>query len=78
MAAQKHLMQFLSILYDSPKAMGIEEFARTNRKFTTRSLYRWQAELSSDLLFYPSVTFRSLGLSIIHLFIDDPSPVWRE
>ena len=28
MAAQKHLMQFLSILYDSPKAMGIEEFAR--------------------------------------------------
>ena len=78
MAAQKHLMQFLSILYDSPKAMGIEEFARTNRKFTTRSLYRWQAELSRDLLFYPSVTFHALGLSIIHLFIDDPAPVWRE
>ena len=29
MAAQKHLLQFLSVLYDSPKAMGIEEFART-------------------------------------------------
>jgi len=78
MAAQKHLLQFLSVLYDSPKAMGIEEFARTNRKFTARSLYRWQAELSDDLLFYPSVALCSLGLATIHLFIDDPATVWRE
>lgn len=74
----KHLLQFLGILYDSPKAMGIEEFARTNRRFTARSLYRWQAELSDDLLFYPSVAFRSLGLATLHLFIDDPSPMWQE
>jgi hypothetical protein len=78
MTAPKHLLQFLSVLYDSPKAMGIEEFARTNRSFTARSLYRWQAELSDDLIFYPSVAFRSLGLSTMHLFIDDPSPIWRE
>jgi len=78
MMGPKHLLQFLGILYDSPRAMGIEEFARTNRSFTARSLYRWQAELSDDLLFYPSVAFRSLGLSTIHLFIDDPSPVWQE
>jgi hypothetical protein len=74
----KHLLQFLSILYDSPRAMGIEEFARTNKRFTARSLYRWQAELSNDLLFYPSIAFRSLGLSTMHLFIDDPAPLWRE
>lgn len=78
MMGHKHLLQFLGILYDSPKAMGIEEFARTNRKFTTRSLYRWQAELSDDLLFYPSVAFRPLGLSTLHLFIDDPTPGWQE
>src|ERR1043166_10297633 len=78
MMGPKHLLQFLGILYDSPRAIGIEEFARTNRSFTARSLYRWQAELGDDLLFYPSVAFRSLGLSTIHLFIDDPSPVWQE
>src|ERR1043166_6814368 len=78
MMGPKHLLQFLGILYDSPKAMGIEEFARTNRSFTARSLYRWQAELSDDLLFYPSVAFHALGLSTVHLFIDDPAPAWRE
>src|ERR1043166_5638930 len=74
----KQLLQFLSILYDAPRAMGIEEFARANRQFTARSVYRWQAELSDHLLFYPSVAFRALGLTTIHLFIDDPSPVWKE
>jgi hypothetical protein len=74
----KHLLQFLSVLHQSAKAMGIEEFAHTNRRFTARSLYRWQAELSTDLLFYPNVAFRSLGLSSVHLFIDDPAPVWLD
>jgi hypothetical protein len=74
----KHLLQFLSMLYASPRAMGIEEFARTSKQFTARSLYRWQAELNDELVFYPSVAFRSLGLSTIHLFIDDPSAAWRE
>ena len=74
----KHLLQFLGSLYDAPRAMGIEEFARTNKEFTARSLYRWQAELSQDLLFYPSVAFEALGLNTVHLFIDDPSPVWQE
>ena len=74
----KQLMQFLSMLYDAPRAMGIEEFARTNKRFTARSLYRWQAELHEHLVFYPSVAFRALGLSTLHLFIDDPSPAWSE
>lgn len=56
--------------------MGIEELARTNR-LTARSVYRWQAALANDLFFYPSVAYRSLGLSTVHLFIDDPAPVWR-
>jgi len=74
----KHLLQFLSTLYDAPQAMGLEEFARTNKQFIARSLYRWQAERKDDLLFYPSVAFRSLGLCTMHLFIDDPSPAWKE
>jgi len=78
MAAQKHLLQFLSVLHHSPKAMGIEEFARQNRSLTARSVYRWQAALHDDLLFYPCVAFRSLGLTSLHLFIDDPSPAWLE
>lgn len=78
MAAPKHLLQFLSVLYQSPRAMGIEELARANKTFTARSVYRWQATLHDDLLFYPCVAFRSLGLLSLHLFIDDPAPVWRE
>ena len=78
MVAAKHLAEFLTVLHHAPRAMGIEEFARTNRRFTARSLYRWQLALGDDLCFYPSVAFRALGLATLHLFIDDPAPVWQE
>lgn len=75
MVAHK-LTTFLAVLHQSRRAMGIEELARTN-KLTARSVYRWRAALGDDLVFYPSVAFRSLGLVTLHVFIDDPSPVWR-
>ncbi|HEV7390767.1 MAG TPA: hypothetical protein VGO08_03915 [Burkholderiales bacterium] len=77
-AVQKNVLRFLRVLHQTPRAMGLEEFARANSSLAdARTLYRWHADLADDLLYYPSVTFHALGLEHVHLFIEQPAPVWK-
>src|SRR5207302_1765259 len=77
-AVQKNVLRFLRVLHQTPRAMGIEEFARANSSLAdARTLYRWHADLADDLLYFPSVTFHALGLEHVHLFIEQPAPVWK-
>jgi hypothetical protein len=77
-ALQPSILQFLNVVHRAPRALGIEELARTEKVPDARTLYRWQRALADDLLYYPSVYFRALGLEHLHLFIDDPSTEWEE
>jgi hypothetical protein len=77
-ALHKNVLHFLNVLHRSRRAMGVEEFARHDASLPdARTLYRWQEQLAKDLLYYPSVTFGSLGLAHHHLFIDNPTAVWQ-
>jgi hypothetical protein len=77
-AFQHSILQFLNVVHRAPRALGMEELARTERMPDARTLYRWQRALADDLLYYPSITFRALGLDHVHLVIDDPSTAWEE
>src|SRR5205809_8078636 len=77
-ALQHSILQFLHVVHCAPRALGIEELARTERVVDARTLYRWQRALRDDLVYYPSITFRALGLDHVHLIIDDPSTAWEE
>jgi hypothetical protein len=75
--ANKNVLHFLRVLHRTPKAVGIEEFTRTDASLPdARTLYRWQAELADDLLYYPNVTFAALGLEHVHLFLENPAAAW--
>jgi hypothetical protein len=75
-AFHKHLLEFLSVLHRAPKAAGIEELAREHLG-SPRKVYRWQRLLGQDLVYFPGVSFRALGLEHLHLFIDGPSVAWH-
>lgn len=77
MAAQNYVQQFLGALHRTREAMGVEEFAARSGLGDPRTIYRWQDALRDDLVYYPNVTFRSLGLEHRHLFIENPSDAWR-
>lgn len=73
----KDLLHFLVLLHRAPSAAGIEEFSRSTPDVPdTRTLYRWHRSLADDLVYYPNVSFRSLGLTHVHLFIEEPQPEW--
>ncbi|MGK2858158.1 MAG: hypothetical protein ACSLFQ_13225 [Thermoanaerobaculia bacterium] len=76
-ALHKHLLHFLAVLHQSPRAAGIEELAKQNPALgDPRKIYRWQRALGDDLIYYPTVSFRALGLEHLHLFIDKPQIAW--
>jgi hypothetical protein len=75
-ALQQNILRFLFVVHHAPRALGTEELARTLDVPDARTLYRWQDEFADDLIYYPSVSFRALGLEHWHLYIDDPSTAW--
>jgi len=75
--ANKNVLHFLGVLHRTPRAVGLEEFARMETSLPdARTLYRWQADLAEDLLYYPNVTFGALGLEHVHVFLENPAPAW--
>lgn len=77
-ALQQSILRFLFVVHHAPKALGTEELARTLDVPDARTLYRWQDEFADDLIYFPSVSFRALGLDHWHLFIDNPNSAWEE
>ncbi|HSQ03686.1 MAG TPA: hypothetical protein VLN59_06615, partial [Burkholderiales bacterium] len=71
------MLQLLTALHRTREAMGIEEFAARSGLGRARTIYRWNVALRDDLLYYPNVTFRCLGLEHRHVFIDNPTDAWR-
>lgn len=75
--ANKNVLHFLGVLHRTPRAVGLEEFARMEASLPdARTLYRWQADLAEDLLYYPNVTFGALGLEHVHVFLENPAAAW--
>lgn len=77
-ALQQSILRFLFVVHHAPEALGTEELARTLDVPDARTLYRWQDEFAEDLIYFPSVSFRALGLDHWHLFLDDPSNAWEQ
>lgn len=77
-ALQQSILRFLFVVHHAPQALGTEELARTLDVPDARTLYRWQDAFADDLIYFPSVSFRALGLEHWHLFIDDPSSAWED
>jgi hypothetical protein len=76
-AFQPNLMRFLQELHRSDHTAGIEEWLRSQPSLATvRSVYRWQDELGDDLLYYPTVAYTALGLTHLHVIIDEPRRAW--
>lgn len=75
---QPSVLRFLLLVHRAPRAVGVEELAREDNVPDARTLYRWQRQLADDLIYYPSVSFGALGLTHLHLFIDDPTPGWED
>ena len=77
-ALQQSILRFLFVVHHAPRALGTEELARTLDVPDARTLYRWQDAFAEELIYFPSVSFRALGLEHWHVFVDDPSSAWED
>lgn len=72
------LLRFVQELHRCDRAGGIEELFRGRAALpSVRTIYRWHDELGDGLTYYSAVTYEALGLTHLHLVIDDPRRSWE-
>lgn len=69
---------FLQALHRTPTAIGVEELSRLHDDLPrSRSIYRWHRALGNRLMYYPSITYQSIGLIHVHVIITAPRHDWQ-
>jgi len=77
-AFQPNVLRFVHELHRCERVGGIEEFLRARPSLASaRSVCRWHRELGDALTYYPSVAYEALGLTHVHLLIEDPRTAWE-
>jgi len=78
-AFQPNVLRFVHALHRSERTDGIDAFLRERPSLASaRSVCRWHRELGEALIYYPSVAYGALGLTHVHLIIEDPRTRWEE
>lgn len=78
-AFQPNVLRFVHELHRCERVDGIETFLRTRPSLaSSRTVCRWHRELGDALTYYPSVAYQALGLTHVHLIIEDPRTRWEQ
>src|SRR3954467_15943387 len=78
-AFQPNVLRFVHALHRSERTDGIDTFLRTRPSLvSSRNVCRWHRALVEALTYYPSVAYAALGLTHVHLIIEDPRTRWEQ
>jgi hypothetical protein len=76
---QPNVLRFVHELHRCERTDGIDTFLRARPSLaSSRSVCRWHRELGDALTYYPSVAYEALGLTHVHLIIEDPRTRWEQ
>jgi len=71
---KKEVLNFLTTIHQADACQGLMEFQRKYQDTLpdVRTLYRWLTELGDDLIYFPVMNSRTLGLVPFHLILSNP------
>jgi len=77
-AFDPNVVRFLNQIHRSNLIIGTEELVRRKGMPKRTTLYEWHQKFGDRLIYYPAITYSSLGLVHHHLVVEEPHGAWEE